>query len=86
MFRQHKALLVPEPKGNFTLTTIETHKPGPGEVLAQVQAVSLNPGEWKAHEFGILYDNYPAIFGNDAASIVKEVGEGVTNVAVGDRM
>ena len=61
-------------------------EPGPGEVLVEVHAAALNPLDWKIHDYDFFISEYPAILGSDAAGVVKKVGEGVTNVVVGDRM
>ena len=86
MSSQQKALFLTEANGKFAVGTKEIPKPGPGEVLVEIQATGLNPIEWKIQSFGLFVDKYPALLGTDAASIVKEVGEGVTSVAVGDRV
>jgi NADPH:quinone reductase-like Zn-dependent oxidoreductase len=64
-------------------------RPGPGEVLVAVRAASINPidrkmrsGVAKAH-FPVTF---PAILGRDVAGIVRELGEGVKDFAVGDRV
>jgi NADPH:quinone reductase-like Zn-dependent oxidoreductase len=63
--------------------------PGPGQVLVQVKAAGINPGEAKIRD-GLLAERYPATFpsgqGSDLAGIVAETGAGVTGVAVGDEV
>ncbi len=63
--------------------------PGPGQVLVQVKAAGVNPGEAKVRE-GFLHSRWPATFpsgeGSDLAGIVAELGQGVTGVAVGDEV
>jgi NADPH:quinone reductase-like Zn-dependent oxidoreductase len=64
-------------------------KPGPGEVLIAVRAASLNPVDWKMRS-GAAKDhfpvNFPGILGRDVAGVVRELGEGVKDFAVGDRV
>jgi NADPH:quinone reductase-like Zn-dependent oxidoreductase len=64
-------------------------KPGPGEVLVRVHAVSLNPIDWKRRS-GAAKDRapltFPAILGRDLAGLVLELGEGVTGFKEGDRV
>jgi NADPH:quinone reductase-like Zn-dependent oxidoreductase len=64
-------------------------KPGPGEVLLRVHAVSLNPIDWKMRS-GSAKDRFPltlpAILGRDLAGLVLELGEGVTGFKEGDRV
>ena len=81
-----KALFLTELKGSFTVRETEIPVPGRGELLVEVQAAGLNPMDWGIQEMGLIVKEYPAILGTDGASIVKELGEGVTNFKVGDRM
>ena len=61
--------------------------PGPGEVVVEVKAAAINPGE-AAIRRGALADRFPATFpsgeGSDLAGIVSAVGDGVGEFAVGD--
>jgi NADPH:quinone reductase-like Zn-dependent oxidoreductase len=63
--------------------------PGPGQVLVQVKAAGINPGEAKIRE-GLLHDRWPAVFpsgqGSDLAGIVAHTGLDVTTAAVGDEV
>jgi NADPH:quinone reductase-like Zn-dependent oxidoreductase len=63
--------------------------PGPGQVLVQVRAAGINPGEAKIRD-GLLAERWPSTFpsgqGSDLAGIVAETGPGVTGVAVGDEV
>ncbi|KAI0783925.1 medium-chain dehydrogenase/reductase like protein [Irpex lacteus] len=81
-----KALLLLEKHGEFALRDIPIQKPGPGELLVEIKATSLNPVEWKIRQIGFFITEYPAVLGHDSAGIVKEIGEGVTGFAVGDRV
>jgi len=60
---------------------------GPGQVRVQVKAASVNPIDWKLRT-GYLAGGKPlegtGYLGFDAAGVVDEVGDGVTDVAVGD--
>lgn len=64
-------------------------KPGRGEVLVAVRAASINPVDWKMRS-GAAKDHFPVTFpgvlGRDVAGVVRELGEGVDNFAVGDRV
>ena len=86
MSAQQKALYIVEPKGKLEIRTREIQEPGPGEVLVEIHATALNPVDWKVHAYDYFVKEYPGIVGTDSAGIVKKVGEGVTNVAVGDRV
>ena len=64
-------------------------EPGPGQVLVQVKAAGINPGEAKVRE-GLLHARWPATFpsgqGSDLAGIVAGTGPGVTGFAAGDEV
>jgi NADPH:quinone reductase-like Zn-dependent oxidoreductase len=64
-------------------------KPGPGEVLVAVRAASINPVDVKMRS-GAAKDHFPvtfpAVLGRDVAGIVRELGEGVKDFAIGDRV
>ena len=68
---------------------VPTPVPGPGQVLVQVKAAGINPGEGKIRA-GMLDALWPATFpsgqGSDLAGIVAEVGPGSTGVSVGDEV
>ena len=61
--------------------------PSAGQVRVQVRASSVNSIDWKVRA-GFMAGgkplDRPAYLGYDAAGVVDEVGEGVTDVAVGD--
>jgi NADPH:quinone reductase-like Zn-dependent oxidoreductase len=64
-------------------------KPGPGEVLVRVQAISINPIDWKMRS-GAAKDRFPltlpAILGRDVAGVVRELGPDVKGFKEGDRV
>lgn len=87
MSTQQKALFLKEKRGTFYVGTKDIPEPAAGEVLVEVHATAINPIDWKVQaSYDTLPAEYPAVIGHDAAGIVKKVGEGVTNVAVGDRV
>jgi NADPH:quinone reductase-like Zn-dependent oxidoreductase len=63
--------------------------PGPGEVAVRVVAAGTNPGEIPIRT-GVFHERFPARFpegqGSDLAGVVSAVGDGVTEVAVGDEV
>ena len=66
---------------------IDRPQPGAGEVLVEVRAAGINPGEAGIRS-GALHEQFPATFpsgeGSDLAGVVIEVGDGVRDFAVGD--
>jgi NADPH:quinone reductase-like Zn-dependent oxidoreductase len=63
--------------------------PAAGEVLVEVKAAAINPGEAMIRR-GALHDRWPATFpsgqGSDFAGVVAETGPDVDTVAVGDEV
>jgi NADPH:quinone reductase-like Zn-dependent oxidoreductase len=63
--------------------------PGPGQALIEVRAAAINPGESSIRK-GLFADRWPATFpsgqGSDLAGVVAELGDGVTQVRVGDEV
>jgi NADPH:quinone reductase-like Zn-dependent oxidoreductase len=86
-----KAVRFDEYGGVDVLKVVDVPRPvpGAGQVLVQVKAAGINPGEAKIRE-GLLHARWPATFpsgeGSDLAGIVAETGPGVTSVSVGDEV
>jgi NADPH:quinone reductase-like Zn-dependent oxidoreductase len=63
--------------------------PSDGEVLVQVHAAGINPGEAMIRR-GALHEQWPATFpsgqGSDLAGVVTELGPGAQGFAVGDEV
>lgn len=64
---------------------VEVGDPGPGQVRLRHEAVGLNFADTYFRS-GLYPMPLPAGMGVEAAGVVDAVGEGVTNVAVGDRV
>ncbi|KAK2614022.1 hypothetical protein N8I77_000883 [Diaporthe amygdali] len=72
--------------GEFKIIEVPHPAPKAGEVSIRNKAVALNPVDWKKLEYGILVDNFPAVFGADIAGVVEAVGEGVDVFKPGDEV
>lgn len=63
--------------------------PGPGQVVVEVRAAGINPGEAGIRS-GVFAERWPSTFpsgqGSDLAGVVAEVGSGVTRAAPGDEV
>ncbi|MEY9933362.1 NADPH:quinone reductase-like Zn-dependent oxidoreductase [Catenulispora sp. GP43] len=59
--------------------------PGPGQVRIAVRAAGVNPSDWKKRR-GLMDEELPQTLGYEAAGVVDEIGAGVEDVAVGDRV
>jgi len=68
---------------------VERPVPGRGQVLVQVKAAGINPGEAKIRT-GALAGRWPSTFpsgqGSDLAGVVAQVGRGAGEFAVGDEV
>jgi NADPH:quinone reductase-like Zn-dependent oxidoreductase len=59
-------------------------KAGPGDVVVDIAAASVNGADWKVRtgDYGAL--KFPYVLGRDFSGTVSAVGEGVTDFTVGD--
>ncbi|HEX6526730.1 MAG TPA: NADP-dependent oxidoreductase [Streptosporangiaceae bacterium] len=86
-----RAVRFDEYGGVDVLRVVQVPKPvpGPGQVLVQVKAAGINPGESKIRN-GSLHARWPTTFpsgeGSDLAGVVAETGPGVTSFAAGDEV
>ena len=97
--KQHGARMVQMPKavhyeqygGIDVLRVAEVPRPVPGrgQVLVEVKAAGINPGE-STIRTGALHARWPATFpsgqASDLAGLVVELGDGVAGFAVGDEV
>jgi NADPH:quinone reductase-like Zn-dependent oxidoreductase len=60
---------------------------GPGEVVVEIVAASVNGADWKVREgkSGQL-SHFPYILGRDFSGVVSAVGDGVTDLRAGDEV
>ncbi|MTE17801.1 S-(hydroxymethyl)mycothiol dehydrogenase [Streptomyces sp. TRM43335] len=66
-----------------TVETVVVPDPGPGEAVVRVQACGVCHTDYHYRQGGVS-DDFPFLLGHEAAGVVEEVGEGVTEVAPGD--
>ena len=68
---------------------VDMPSPGPGEVVVEVRAAGINPGE-AGIRVGAMQEMFPATFpsgeGSDLAGVVTAVAPGVTEFSVGDEV
>lgn len=85
-----RAWLLPDYQGyqSLELREVPYEQPGRGEIRLKVEAFALNWGDmdlmWDRYSFS--FPSFPARVGIEAAGIVDAVGEGVTDIKIGDRM
>lgn len=69
------------------LDEVSIPEPGPGEIRIDVEAFSLNFGDFHLFENKYVFSmDLPARFGDECAGIVDAVGEGVHELRVGDQV
>lgn len=74
-----------EPADVLRLETVPVPEPGPGRVRVAVHACGLAPADWALCR-GLFAGSLPRGVGCDVSGLVEAVGEGVTDVSVGDRV
>ncbi len=57
--------------------------PGPGQIRVVVRAVGINPIDWKMRR-GLTGGDLPQGTGREVAGVVDELGDGVSDVTVGE--
>ena len=75
------------PSVSLALRDVPRPVPGPGQVLIEVHASSVNPIDWKipGGQMAARYGSaFPMTLGFDASGVVMDVGAGVTGFAPGD--
>lgn len=71
----------------LTIVDLPDPHPGPGQVRIVVRAVGVSASDTKIRSGALSFGaELPQTTGRDVAGLVDEVGEGVTDVAPGDRV
>lgn len=79
------AYVVEEINAPFVRETLELDEPGPGEVLVKIKAVGVCHTDLNTQS-GDMPLPLPGVFGHEGAGIIEKIGEGVTEVEVGDHV
>jgi S-(hydroxymethyl)mycothiol dehydrogenase len=66
-----------------TIENVVIPDPGPGEAVVAIQACGVCHTDLHYREGGIN-DDFPFLLGHEASGIIESIGDGVTDVAVGD--
>jgi alcohol dehydrogenase len=80
-----KAIRLQEPKHFERVDIDEPAAPGPGQALARTHRMGICGTDYSGYLGKMPFFRYPRIPGHELGIEVLEVGEGVTNIAVGDR-
>lgn len=82
--------IVMQGANNFCMQEVDVPKLKPKEVLVQIKAIAICGSDPKVFNGGYLSINWPPSFpfvpGHEFAGVVVELGEGVTDLCVGDRV
>jgi D-arabinose 1-dehydrogenase-like Zn-dependent alcohol dehydrogenase len=84
--RPMKAAQIPKPGGDFEIVEREMPKPGAEEVRIKVQACGVCHSDVLTKEGAWPGIQYPRVPGHEVAGIVDEVGTGVSEWKVGQRV
>ena len=57
---------------------------GPGEVVVDIVAASVNAADWKARSGDYGQMKFPYVLGRDFSGVISAVGEGVQDLRAGD--
>ena len=82
-----RAIRITQPGGpeQLQLVELEVGEPGPGEVRIRHHAIGLNFIDTYQRS-GLYPMTMPLVLGGEGAGVIEAVGEGVTHLAVGDRV
>ncbi len=83
MQHEVRGVIAPAKGSPVEVTTVVVPAPGPGEVVVRVQACGVCHTDVHYRDGGIT-DEFPFLLGHEAAGVVEEVGDGVTDVTPGD--
>lgn len=74
--------------GDLRFEDIEEPHAGPGEIRVDIKAAATCGTDLKSYRRGhpMIFSELPARFGHEFAGIVSEVGEGVSDFKIGDRV
>ena len=79
------AIQLEKPQAFRTITIDEPPAPGPGEALVRVHRIGICGTDYGGFLGKMPFYSYPRIPGHELGVEVVAVGEGVTNIRVGDR-
>ncbi len=83
MSNRVKGVIAGSKGAEVTIEDILVPNPGPGEALVRVEACGVCHTDLHYRE-GAINDEFPFLLGHEAAGVVEEVGDGVSNVQPGD--
>ncbi|GAA4370517.1 S-(hydroxymethyl)mycothiol dehydrogenase [Paeniglutamicibacter cryotolerans] len=85
MSHKVKAVVVMAKDAPVELVTIVVPDPGPGEALVDILTCGVCHTDLH-YKHGGIGDEFPYLLGHEATGVVSAIGDGVSEVAVGDRV
>lgn len=82
---QIQAAILHEPNGHFTIESLTLDEPKADEVLVKIAASGVCHSDWHVAT-GTTMHPMPCVAGHEGAGVVQAVGDGVTQVKVGDHV
>jgi aryl-alcohol dehydrogenase len=82
---QATAAVLNQPNGPFSIEPIDVAEPRAGEVRVAIKAVGICHTDLVIAS-GAMGLSFPAVLGHEGAGIVDALGEGVSDLAVGDKV
>lgn len=70
----------------LTVSSAPYTKPPKGHVVIKVLDVAVNPIDWILQDQDLFGLKYPTVFGSDVAGEIAEVGDGVDDLRIGQRV
>src|SRR5246127_5639485 len=81
-----RAAVLEEFGAPLTITEVDLAEPAPGEVLVRLEACGVCHTDMYTASGADPSGYAPTVLGHEGAGIVEKLGEGVTGLAVGDRV
>jgi D-arabinose 1-dehydrogenase-like Zn-dependent alcohol dehydrogenase len=81
-----KVAQVPKPGGDFEIVEREIPKPTRGQVRIKIQACGICHSDVLTKDGGLPGIQYPRIPGHEVAGVIDELGEGVSEWKIGQRV
>lgn len=82
----HHTAIATTAKGEIDAIQVPTRAPGAGEVRIKIEYAGMIPFDTYVTDRGFYVQSYPVVLGFTSAGTVAEIGSGVEDLKVGDRV
>ncbi|KAF4419332.1 Zinc-binding alcohol dehydrogenase domain-containing cipB [Fusarium acutatum] len=83
---QNRGAVNPAARAPLEVRPLDTPTPGPGDILVKNELIAINPVEVSITKNDLFKSNYPCVIGTSFGGEVVDVGEGVSDFKVGDKV